>query len=130
MQRIQGSHLPPCHRHMVIATNLSSLFDLQHCSIPQTRTECCLEFTAVSGHRMFLGLSGSAQPTPSVPVRRDHSPFPSHRRWLAIKLAPTGSPSIVVYKRTEATAPRQADRGSNPCSMACVRSVFPVCCIG
>ena len=35
---------PPCHRHMVIATNLSSLFDLLHCSIPQTRTKCCREW--------------------------------------------------------------------------------------
>ena len=42
--------MPPCHRHMVIATNLSSLFDLLHCSIPQTRTKCCLEFTAVGGY--------------------------------------------------------------------------------
>ena len=58
-QRIQSSRIPPCHRHMVIATNLSSLFDLLHCSIPQTRAECCLEFTAVSGYRMFPGLSGS-----------------------------------------------------------------------
>ena len=40
---------------MVIATNLSSLFDLLHCSTPQTRAECCLELTAVSGYRMFLG---------------------------------------------------------------------------
>ena len=56
-QRIQSSHMPPCHRHMVIATNLSSLFDLLHCSIPQTTTECRLEFAEVSGCRMFLGLS-------------------------------------------------------------------------
>ena len=59
-QRIRSSHIPPRHRHMVLATNLSSLFDLLHCSTPQTRAECCLEFTAVSGYRMFLGLSGSA----------------------------------------------------------------------
>ena len=57
-QRIQSSHIPPCHRHMVIATNLTSLCDLLHCSIPQARTECCLEFTAVGGYRMFLVLSG------------------------------------------------------------------------
>ena len=46
--------MPPCHRHMVIATNFSSLFDLLLCSTPQTRAECCLELTAVSGYRMFL----------------------------------------------------------------------------
>ena len=57
-QRMQSSHIPPCHRHMVIATNLSSLFELLHCSIPQTRAERCLEFTAVSGYRMFLGPFG------------------------------------------------------------------------
>ena len=49
-QRIQSSHMPPCHRHMVIATNFSSLFDLLLCSTPQTRAECCLELTAVSGY--------------------------------------------------------------------------------
>ena len=26
-------------------------------------------------------------------------------------------------------APRQADRGSNLCSVACMRCVFPVCCL-
>ena len=68
-QRIQSSHMPPCHRHMVIATNLSSLFDLLHCSTPQTRAECCLELTAVSGYRMFLGPFGE-KPTPPIgPVR-------------------------------------------------------------
>ena len=41
--------MPPCHRHMVIATNLSSLFDLLLCSTPQTRAECCLELNAVRG---------------------------------------------------------------------------------
>ena len=60
----------PCHRHMVIATDLSSLFDLLHCSIPQTRTECCLEFGVVSGYRMFLGLSGSVVPFYTVVVGR------------------------------------------------------------
>ena len=49
-QRIQSSRIPLCHRHMVIATNLSSLFDLLHCSIPQTRAECCVEFAVVSGY--------------------------------------------------------------------------------
>ena len=69
-QRIQSSHMPPCHRHMVIATNLSSLFDLLHRSIPQTRAKCCLEFTVGNGYRTFAGLSGSALPPPFVPVRR------------------------------------------------------------
>ena len=34
-------------------------------------------------------------------------------------------------RRTKATAPRQANRdlGSNPCSVACVCSAFPVCCL-
>ena len=91
--------MPPCHRHMVIATNLSSLFDLLHCSIPQTRTECCLEFAVVSGYRMFLGLSGSALPPPTVPVRR----------------AMQGPPPISQH--------------SNSRSVACVRGVFPVCYI-
>ena len=57
-QRTQSSHTPPCHRHMVIATNLSSLFDLLLCRTPQTRAACCLEPTAVSGYRMFLGPFG------------------------------------------------------------------------
>ena len=57
-QRIQSSHMPPCHRHMVIATNFSSLFDLVLCSTPQTWAEYCLELTAVSGYRMFLGPFG------------------------------------------------------------------------
>ena len=57
-QRIQSSHMPPCHRHMVIATNFSSLFDLLLCSTPQTRAECCLVLTAVSGYRIFLGPFG------------------------------------------------------------------------
>ena len=64
-QRIQSSHMPPRHRHMVIATNFSSLFDLLHCSIPQMRAECCLEFTVGSGYGMFLGLSGSAGVIPA-----------------------------------------------------------------
>ena len=34
---------------------LSSLFDLLHCRTPQTRAECCLGLTAVSGYGMFLG---------------------------------------------------------------------------
>ena len=46
-EQIQSSHIPPCYRHMVIATNFSSLFDVLHCSIPQTRAECCLEITVV-----------------------------------------------------------------------------------
>ena len=50
-----GGHKATDTEHMVIATNLSSLFDLLHCSTPQTRAECCLELTAVSGYRMFLG---------------------------------------------------------------------------
>ena len=45
-QRVQSSRMPPCHRHMVIPTNLSSLFDLLLCSARQTRAECCLEITA------------------------------------------------------------------------------------
>ena len=36
-QRIQDSHIPPSHRHMVIVTTLSSLFDLLHCSTHQMR---------------------------------------------------------------------------------------------
>ena len=47
--------MPPCHKHMVIATNFSSVFDLLLCSTPQTWAECCLELTAVNGYQMFLG---------------------------------------------------------------------------
>ena len=50
--------MPQCHRHMVIATNFSSMFDFLLCSTPQMRAECCLELTAVSGCRMFLGPFG------------------------------------------------------------------------
>ena len=49
-QRIHSSHLPLCHRHMVIATNFSSLFYLRLCSTPQRRAECCLGLTAVNGY--------------------------------------------------------------------------------
>ena len=57
-QRIQSSHMPPCHRHVVIAANVSSMFDLLLCITPQMRAECCLELTAVSGYGMFLGPFG------------------------------------------------------------------------
>ena len=57
-QRIQSSHMPPCHRHMITATNFSSMFDLLLCSTPQAWADCCLELTAVSGYRMFLGPFG------------------------------------------------------------------------
>ena len=82
-QRIQSSHIPAYHRHMVIATNFCSLFDLLHCSITQTRAESCLEITVVNGHRTFPSLSGSALPPPLVPVRRamqGHPQFPSIKR--------------------------------------------------
>ena len=56
-QRIQSSHIPPCHRHMVIATNLSLLFDLLHCSIPQTRTRVTVfRPTRFQNHFATLGL--------------------------------------------------------------------------
>ena len=55
---LRAPPIPPCHWHMVIATILSSLFDLLHCSTPQMRAECCLELTAVSGYRMFFGPFG------------------------------------------------------------------------
>ena len=59
--------MPPCNRHMVIATNFSSMFDILLCSTPQTWAECCLELTAVSGSRMFLGPFGQAyKPTPPI----------------------------------------------------------------
>ena len=43
--------------HKVFATNFISMFDLLLCSARQTgpNWECCLELTAVSGYRMFLG---------------------------------------------------------------------------
>ena len=45
-QWIQSSHIPPCHRHMVITTILSvHCFALLHRSANQTSAECCLEFT-------------------------------------------------------------------------------------
>ena len=56
-QRIQSSHIPPCHRHMVIATILSvHCFALLHHNANQTSAECCLEFTARGGYWMFPGL--------------------------------------------------------------------------
>ena len=59
--------MPRCHRHMVIATKCSSMFDLLLCSTPQTWAECCLELTAVSGYRMFLGPFGQAyESTPPI----------------------------------------------------------------
>ena len=36
------------------------------------------------------------------------------RHQLAINLAPEGSLPPIVHKKTKATAPWQADRGSNP----------------
>ena len=56
--------MPPCHRHMVFTTNCSSMFDLLLCSTPQAGAECCLELTAVSGYRMFLGPFGLQTYTP------------------------------------------------------------------
>uniref|UniRef100_A0A7S4LIZ4 Uncharacterized protein n=1 Tax=Eutreptiella gymnastica TaxID=73025 RepID=A0A7S4LIZ4_9EUGL len=38
-----------------------------HCSANQSSTECCIEFTARGGYRMFHGLSGSALPLPTAP---------------------------------------------------------------
>ena len=71
--RIQSSHIPPCHKHMVIATILSvPCLAVLHRSANQTSAECCLEFTARGGYRMFLGLSGSALPHPLAPV--SHQP--------------------------------------------------------
>ena len=97
---------------MVIATNLSPLFDLLHCSIPQTRTKCCLEFPWLAAIECFLACLGQLFPLPlcrlGVPCR-DHPHFST----------PKG----------KATAPWQTDRGLNPRSMACVRGVFPVCYI-
>ena len=111
-QRLQSSHIPPCHKHVVIATNLSSLFDLLHCSIPEMRAECSLQFW---GYQMFPGLFGSALPLPlcrlGVPCRR-HPQFPSTKRC--------GNGFM-------------ADRpGLEPAfcgSVACVRGVFLVCYI-
>ena len=58
--------MPPCHRYMVIATNLSSLFDLLHCSTPQTRAECGLELTAVSGCQNGGGGVWGSPPLPML----------------------------------------------------------------
>ena len=92
-QRIQSSHIPPCRRHMVIATNLSSLFDLLHCSTPQTRAECCLEFAVGSGYGMFPGLSGSATPPPIVPVRRAMQGSPPISQHQKVKQRLHGRPT-------------------------------------
>ena len=101
-QRIQSSHIPPCRRHMVIATNLSSLFDLLHCSTPQTRAECCLEFAVGSGYRMFPGLSRSAPPPPIVPVRRAMQGSPPISQHQKVKQRlhgrPTGAPTSVLWR--------------------------------
>ena len=58
-QRTQSAHIPPCHRHMVIATTLSvHCFAIAHCSANQTSAECCIAFITRGGYRVFLGLSG------------------------------------------------------------------------
>ena len=92
-QRIQSSHIPPCRRHMVIATNLSSWFDLLHCSTPQTRAECCLEFAVGSGYGMFPGLSRSATPPPIVPVRRAMQGSPPISQHQKVKQRLHGRPT-------------------------------------
>ena len=62
-QRIQSSHIPPSHRHKVIARTLSvHCFAWLHRSATQTSAECCLEFTTRGGYQMFSGLCGSAHP--------------------------------------------------------------------
>ena len=72
-QRTQSSHIPPCHRHMVIVTTLSvHCFALLHHSAPhhtapQTSAECCFEFTT----RGSFGLFGSALPQPLAPVSHE-----------------------------------------------------------
>ena len=87
---------------MVIATNLSSLFDLLQCSIRQTRAECCLEFTVVSGYRMFPGMSGSALPPPIVPVRRAMQGSPPISQHQKVKQRvhgrPTGAQTRVLWR--------------------------------
>ena len=58
--------MPPCHRHMVIASTLSvHCFNMLHCSTNKTSAKCCLGFTTQDGYQMFLGLSGSALRPPN-----------------------------------------------------------------
>ena len=83
------SHIPPCHRHMVIATMLPGhCFAVLHRSAHQTSAESCLGFTARGGYRMFLGLCGSAL-TPPLALG-SHEPCTlglvstlPHSLWLA-----------------------------------------------
>ena len=101
--------MPPCHRHMVIATSFSSLFELLQCSIPQMRAECCLEITAVDGHRTFPGLSGAALPLPWGPLG---APRGGHPQFPGIKRESNGS-----------MAHRPGPRSPRP--VVCVHGVLP-----
>ena len=57
--------MPPCHRHMVIATNFSSMFDLLLCSTPQTWAECALSSPQSAG-----GGGGGFEPIIATAVTR------------------------------------------------------------
>ena len=95
--------MPPCHRHMVIATDCSSMFDLLLCSTPQTGPNVALSSPHSSAIECFL-----------APLERPtslHPPLGRLRRNTGI---------------TKATAPRQANQnlGSNPCSVCvCVQCI-------
>ena len=100
-QQTQGSHIPPCHRHMVIATMLPGhCFAVLHRSAHQTSAESCLGFTARGGYRMFLGLCGSAL-TPPLALG-SHEPCTlglvstlPHSLWLAGPIL-TLSPAALI----------------------------------
>ena len=71
-QRMQSSRVPPCHRHMGIATPLSvHCIALPHRSANQTSAECCPGFTTRGGYRMFPRLSRSALTLPLAPVSHE-----------------------------------------------------------
>ena len=80
-QRVQSSHMPPCHRHMVIATNFSSMFDLLLCSTPQTRAADRSEAYVMEGGGGF-----SPEQVPGAPLQPSASATPSPQTALFQRL--------------------------------------------
>ena len=68
-QWIQSSHIPPCHRHLVITTLSVIVFALLHRSANQTSAECCLEFTTRGGYEIMGGGGGAGCSTAQTFLR-------------------------------------------------------------
>ena len=100
-QRILSWHIPPCHRHMVIAATLSvHCFALLHRSANQISAvpNTALSSPLMAAIKCLLGCLAKL----------------FHGHQLVMNHALRGCPiSILPTKQSKATAPRRADWGSN-----------------